>query len=144
MDCPATIQAVRRMSQKWPEARVKLVEDKANGSAVIAMLKHEIEGLIAVNPEGGKESRVHAVTPQIEAGNVYLPDATLASWIGSFMDECAAFPHGAYDDQVDAMTQALLRLEMRRSSFEGLDLASINEQLCQPSYWRMYSNVGGY
>src|SRR5262245_10066697 len=37
-------------------------------------------------------SRVHAVTPQIEAGNVYLPEARLASWIGAFMDECAAFP----------------------------------------------------
>ena len=144
MDCPATIQAVRRMSQKWTQAKLKLVEDKANGSAVIAMLKHEIEGLVAVNPEGGKESRVHAVTPQIEAGNVYLPEAALAPWIGLFIDECAAFPHGAYDDQVDAMTQALLRLSTRCSSFDGSVFAQINERLCRPSYWRMDSNVGDY
>jgi predicted phage terminase large subunit-like protein len=144
MDCPATIQAVRRMSQKWPEAKVKLVEDKANGSAVIAMLKHEIEGLIAVNPDGGKESRVHAVSPQIEAGNVYLPEAALASWIGAFVDECAAFPHGAYDDQVDAMTQALLRLSTRSSSMDWSCFMQINEELRQPSYWRMESHVGGY
>ena len=98
MDCPATIQAVRRMTQKWPQSKAKIVENKANGSAVIDMLKHEIDGLIAVNPEGGKESGVHAVTPQIEAGNVYLPAATLAPWIGTFIDECAAFPHGANDD----------------------------------------------
>jgi predicted phage terminase large subunit-like protein len=143
MDCPATIQAVRRMSQKWPEAKGKLVEDKANGSAVIAMLQHEIEGLIAVNPEGGKESRVHAVTPQLEAGNVYLPEVTLAPWIGSFIDECAAFPHGAYDDQVDAMTQALLRLSTKRSALDWSGLDKINDELYEPSYWRMATN-GGY
>jgi predicted phage terminase large subunit-like protein len=133
MDCPATIQAVRRLSEKWPQAKAKLVEDKANGSAVIAMLKHEVDGLIAVNPEGGKESRVNAVTPQIEAGNVYLPEATLASWVGAFIDECAAFPHGAFDDQVDAMTQALVRLGKKSQlNFTPIDVAA----LCRGSYWR--------
>jgi phage terminase large subunit-like protein len=34
------------------------------------MWKHQLIGLIAVNPEGGKEARAHAVSPQIEAGNV--------------------------------------------------------------------------
>jgi phage terminase large subunit-like protein len=29
-----------------------------------------------------------------------------------FIEECAAFPNGAHDDQVDAMTQALLRWNM--------------------------------
>ena len=29
-----------------------------------------------------------------------------------FIKECAAFPNGAHDDQVDAMTQALLRWNM--------------------------------
>ena len=32
-----------------------------------------------------------------------------APWVGDFIEECAAFPNGAYNDQVDAMTQALLR-----------------------------------
>jgi len=134
MDCPATIQAVKRLSEKWPQAQAKLVEDKANGPAVIATLKHEIVGLIAVNPEGGKEVRAHAVSPQIEAGNVYLPDPTIAPWIGGFIDECAAFPNGAYDDQVDAMSQALVRLGARRAlDFQRID----NESLCRPSPWRM-------
>ena len=50
------------------------------------------------------------VSPQIEAGNVYLPDPGVAPWITGFIEECAAFPNGAYDDQVDAMSQALVRL----------------------------------
>lgn len=110
MDFPTTLQAVRTLSAKWPAAMAKLVEDKANGSAVIATLQHELSGLIAVNPEGGKEARAHAVSPQIEAGNVYLPDPTTAPWVHDFIEECAAFPNGAYADQVDTTTQALLRL----------------------------------
>ena len=39
----------------------------------------------------------HAVTPQIEAGNVYLPEVTSARWMGGFIEECAAFPNGTYD-----------------------------------------------
>lgn len=111
MDFPTTLQAVRALCAKWPQARTVLVEDKANGPAVISMLKHQIPGLIAVNPEGGKEARAAAVSPEIEAGNVYIPDPSIAPWIGDFVEECAAFPNGANDDQVDAMTQALLRFQ---------------------------------
>jgi hypothetical protein len=32
--------------------------------------------------------------------------------VNDFIEECAAFPNGAHDDQVDAMTQALLRWNM--------------------------------
>lgn len=110
MDFPATIQAVRTLSAKWPQAKAKLVEDKANGPAVIATLKKEISGLIPVEPQGSKESRAWAVSPEVEAGNVYLPDPSIAPWVHDFVEECAAFPNGANDDQVDAMTQALMRL----------------------------------
>ncbi|MGB9886742.1 MAG: phage terminase large subunit [Moorellales bacterium] len=110
MDFPATIQVVRSLSAKWPQARAKLVEDKANGPAVIATLKREISGLTAVEPQGSKEARAAAVSPDIEAGNVYLPDPSIAPWVHDFIEECAAFPNGANDDQVDAMTQALMRL----------------------------------
>jgi predicted phage terminase large subunit-like protein len=113
LDFPNTLEAVRRLSSSWPEAHSKLVEDKANGSAVIATLKHEISGLIAVNPEGGKESRASAVSPQVESGNVYLPHPSLAPWVNGFIDECASFPNGAHDDQVDSMSQALLRWSTR-------------------------------
>lgn len=110
MDFPATIQAVRTLSAKWPQAKVKLVEDKANGPAVIATLKKEISGLIPVEPQGSKESRAWAVSPEVEAGNVYLPDPSIAPWVHDFIEECAAFPNSANDDQVDAMSQALIRL----------------------------------
>lgn len=110
----ATIQALRDMSKKHPKAFVKLVEDKANGSAAIDSLKKEIPGLIAVEPNGSKESRVNAVAPAWEAGNVLLPEG--APWVADFVEEVVAFPRGAHDDQCDAMSQALLRFMGKASS----------------------------
>jgi predicted phage terminase large subunit-like protein len=121
LDFPKTLEAVRKLTTKWHQTHAKLVEDKANGTAVIATLKHEISGLIAVNPEGGKESRASAVSPQVESGNVYLPHPSLFPWVNGFRDECASFPNGAHDDQVDAMSQALLRWTTR----------------CEPRIWRL-------
>jgi predicted phage terminase large subunit-like protein len=99
-----TLQAVRDLSERYPKAHKKLVEDAANGSAVIDLLKSEIPGLVPVRPKGGKESRAHAATAYVESGNVLLP--ANAEWVEDFIEEAAAFPNGANDDQVDAMTQA--------------------------------------
>lgn len=109
MGFPATVTAVQALSAKWPQAHLKLIEDKANGTAVIQTLQTKIPGIVAINPEGGKVARAHAISPQIEAGNVYLPEPSLAPWVSDFLEECAAFPMGAHDDQVDAMTQMLNR-----------------------------------
>lgn len=115
LDLPGTLAAVRRLSARWPKAHVKLVEDKANGPAVIQSLRHEISGIIAVNPEGGKESRAAAASPQMESGNWYLPHPKLFPWVEEFLNECAAFPNGAHDDQVDALTQGAKRLLTSRA-----------------------------
>jgi hypothetical protein len=93
------------------------VEDKANGPAVIQELRHDVPGLIAVTPEGGKIARAQAVSPQVESGNVYLPHPALAPWIEDLIEESAAFPHGRNDDQVDAMTQALNRMRDASASY---------------------------
>jgi predicted phage terminase large subunit-like protein len=106
MDFPTTLDAIRNMAKKYPKANLKLIEDKANGSAIIQMLSREIGGIVPVNPEGGKIARVNAVSHYIEAGNVYLPRT---DWIHDFVEECAAFPNGKNDDDVDAMSQALNR-----------------------------------
>jgi predicted phage terminase large subunit-like protein len=110
MDMPGTREAVKELSRKWPKAGTKLVEDKANGPAVIQELRHEVSGLIAVSPEGGKMARAQAVSSQVESGNIYLPHPAIAPWVADLIEELAAFPHGRNDDQVDAMTQALNRL----------------------------------
>jgi predicted phage terminase large subunit-like protein len=105
MDMPATLQAIRALTAKYPNSGAKLVEDKANGPAVVQSLQQEISGLIAVNPEGGKISRAAAVAPEVEAGNWLLPHPGIAPWVWDFIEECASFPNGAHDDQVDAFSQ---------------------------------------
>jgi predicted phage terminase large subunit-like protein len=112
MDFPATIQAIRQMAFKHPDAYSKVVEEKANGAAAIATLRREISGLIPFNPKTSKETRLFAVSPDIESGNVYLPDPSIAPWVGDLVEELCSFPNGRHDDCVDALTQALLRFRV--------------------------------
>ena len=118
MDFPATLAAIHKVSRLWPRCAAKLIEDKANGSAVIQMLQFEIPGIIPVNPEGGKIARAAAVSPLIEAGNIYLPHPQYMPFVYDFLGECAMFPNGAHDDQVDSMTQGLLRWHWGRVAIE--------------------------
>lgn len=108
LDFPQTLTAIATVHSRYPHISETLIEDKANGPAVMAMLKRKVEGLIPVNPMGGKESRVNSISYLAEAGNVYLPK--FAGFTADFIEECAAFPSGAHDDQVDTFSQAMLRL----------------------------------
>jgi predicted phage terminase large subunit-like protein len=110
MDMPSTKEAVKDLTSLYPRAATKLVEAKANGPAVVQELRHDVSGLVEVNPEGGKVARAHAVSAQVESGNVYLPHPAIAPWVQAFIEEVVSFPNGRNDDQVDAMTQALNRL----------------------------------
>ena len=109
-----TLTQIRKLAVKWNgRITTTLVEDKANGTAIIDVLRDEISGLIAVNPEGGKLVRAQSVEPLFEAGNVHLPSQEIVPWVGELESELFAFPHGVNDDQVDAMTQALHTYELR-------------------------------
>jgi predicted phage terminase large subunit-like protein len=104
LDFPQTLEAIRTVRQLFPRARTVLIEDKANGSAIISMLQREMF-CVAVNPKGGKVARVNAVSSAIESGHVYLPKD--ASWTVPFVDQFTAFPASRNDDMVDCATQAL-------------------------------------
>ena len=107
LDMPSTMREIVRLRSMYPQCKITLIEDKANGSAIIQILRTQIGGIIPVNPEGGKVARVNAIAGAIESGNVYLP-ANKPFTIG-FVDEFAAFPNGKHDDQVDCCSQALNR-----------------------------------
>jgi predicted phage terminase large subunit-like protein len=107
--------------QNWGEGKgrfgrfvhERIVEDKANGPAVVDVLKEKVPGLITVSPgSDSKEARARAVTPEVEAGQVLLPHPSMPgySWVTDYISELREFPHGANDDQVDGTSQALNRL----------------------------------
>lgn len=104
MDFPQTLAAIRTVRALYPRAYAVLIEDKANGSAIIQTLQKEMF-CIPVEPKGGKIARVNAVSPMIESGHVYLPKGE--EWVSDFVDEFTAFPVGKHDDMVDCATQAL-------------------------------------
>lgn len=104
-------RAVVAMSKRYPLAFTKIIEDKANGPAIVDALKSKISGLILVDPRGGKEARAHACSGLFEAGNVFLPHDLIASWVPAYRTQVATFPRGVNDDMVDQTTQALIRLQ---------------------------------
>lgn len=85
---------------------IVLVEDKVSGISLIQSLRGETK--LPVHPVGvdsDKITRACAVSPTVEAGNVWLPED--APWVADFMDEFDGFPNAAHDDQVDALSQLL-------------------------------------
>jgi predicted phage terminase large subunit-like protein len=121
------------MGAIWPDTRAVLIEDTANGPAVINALHKEIRGIVAVTPEGGKLSRASAVQPQIEAGQVFLPrprfaDGQLRSdyaWVEDFVEACITFPRGEHDDDVDALTQLLVYLQKKPVGLSASEILAI-------------------
>ena len=103
-DVVVTLDAIRSMSRKYPNASI-LIEDKANGPAVISLLKKELSRMIPIKPKAGKDERLHVVAPLFEAGNVYLP--TNAPWTRLVTSELQQFPNSENDDIVDAISQGL-------------------------------------
>jgi len=111
-DFTDVIPAMVAMKGKYPETSAILVENKANGPAIISQLTNRIPGILPIEPAGSKLARAQAVAPLVEAGNVHLPEPSIAPWVFDCVEECAAFTgaDGETNDQVDAMSQALIWL----------------------------------
>jgi len=91
-----TKHAFRSLAAEYPMVDRWLVEEKANGSAIISELKDEIGGVISVVPLETKAARAAAVSGFVEAGNVYLPSMDMINdggaarfpWVFQLLDEC--------------------------------------------------------
>lgn len=92
-----------------------LIEDKANGPAIIDVLDGTVRALIPINPTDSKVARLAACEPEIEAGDIWLPNPDYNPWVRDiFIPEVISFPKAEYDDQVDCMTQYLNRARLNR------------------------------
>jgi predicted phage terminase large subunit-like protein len=102
MGFAATKAAIRAMV--WETgATVVLIEEKANGAAIIEELKTEFV-TIPIDPGfGDKVARAEACSPTVEAGIVYLPSNADGVKIQTL---AAKFPNADKDD-IDALTQFL-------------------------------------
>lgn len=114
-----TRKAMLAFFEKWPDVQVVLVEDKANGPGIIDDLKGEIPQIEAVGKSRSKEENAHAASVLFEAGKVFIPEGVIGD---EFVNELLTFPHGAYDDQVDAATQYLIYAKQSYYDIRGMTL----------------------
>lgn len=93
---------------KW-QPDVILIEDKSSGESLIQDLR--VEGrypVIAIQPDGDKVTRMSTASPMIEAGNCWLPNASLRMpWLVDYEQEIATFPNSSDKGQVDQTSQFL-------------------------------------
>jgi predicted phage terminase large subunit-like protein len=138
-----TVRAIEAMIARYPKTSAIYVEDAANGAAVLDTLARRVSGLIAVKPEGGKYSRAAACESQIEAGNLYLPRPTgpngapipSRAWVPDFVEQLVVFPRGEHDDDVDALTQLLIRCRRPSLTPEFFDeLWRVNRRATGPGW----------
>ena len=133
MGLTKTKQAIRDMSSfaelRWPKLPIRvLIEKSANGVEIIAELKRELRGVIPVTASVSKVARAEAAEPALEAGNIFLPgmgapdspsgydESMTPAFAQGLIEECAVFPNGAHDDQVDMFTQAVNSTRKRMGS----------------------------
>lgn len=148
----AAQKAVRDLTKEYPWVEDRRIELAANGGAVIDSLTEgvakegdeggaveyvvqPIEGIVPVRPDGSKTYRAISISPEHEAGNLFLHlhDPRLEEMLA----ETAAFPRkgkGIRNDFVDMTSQAIKRLKERNRKLASTD-ALYSEPNYGPSGW---------
>lgn len=127
MDFGPTKNAIKAAHARFPRAHAILIEDKANGPAIISELQKEIAGIVPIEPEGGKLARAQSTSPLWEAGSILLPDPqvfngrdvahpNVGTWLDQYIHNICTFPNAAHDDDMDATSQALIYIRHRMSA----------------------------
>ncbi|OED40294.1 hypothetical protein ACH42_17195 [Endozoicomonas sp. (ex Bugula neritina AB1)] len=124
MEYPALKRAAASLYQAWRPQAV-LIEDKGSGQSLIQELREGVEmnknmvriPVIAIDPKGiNKVDRLISVSSLVEAGMVYLPEAT--PWTLDYEIELTIFPLAPHDDQVDSTSQFLKWAHENSASFD--------------------------
>lgn len=121
-----TVDYIKHICKDFPDCDELVIEDKANGSAIIDVLRVEegIPPVVPVTPLGGKYARAQATSPFVSTKVVHLPldftdeEEADVEWSGrtdmtareKFIKQHATFPFGKNDDMVDSQSQGLSRI----------------------------------
>jgi predicted phage terminase large subunit-like protein len=103
-----TLTVLVQVVSMYPGVNAVLIEEKANGAAVISIMRTKLPNVIAMNPKTAKPARAQAANVYYQAHAVYhLADA---EWLPRKVTNLKHFPKGRRNDDVDATTQALIWL----------------------------------
>lgn len=100
------LRAFDAMVAEWPEATVKLIENKSNGITLITDRQDTVPGIVKVNPHVDKLARANHIP--FEGGvNLWIPNAP---WAEEYVENMVGFGAGGmHDDDVDATSQVMER-----------------------------------
>lgn len=149
-----TLNQIRRIVKEVPDIDQLIIEDKANGSAIIDSLQYEenVPPVVAINPEGGKYSRAQAVSGLFAAHKVFFNDNINPQYFDWYLKEdgstivskvisqFTSFPFAQHDDIVDSTTQALARLKKILSGDEVVPPKQKYTKYVEwsPDFWEDY------
>lgn len=98
-----------------------VIEESPVSTNLIQYLKTEKQIYpISYSPTSSKVERANSASLYVSSGQVLLPKNDV--WLDEFKSEINAFPNGKHDDQVDALTQLILKTcgEQQNCSLEIL------------------------
>lgn len=154
----ATVDKIKALVKEFPMIDELVIEDKANGPAIIETLQY-VDGMppiVAVNPKGGKYSRAQAISPYVQTGQVHIfTDFTPSEVIDVeqttskpllphdvLIEQMARFPFGKHDDMVDSCSQGLTRLIKLLTGEEPMpDRKPIRYTKWYPDMWADYEQM---
>lgn len=105
---PELKQMAHEQYEAWEPDSV-IVEAKASGQPLIDELRRSGIFVQDFSPGKGQDkiARMNAVSDMYSSGHVWFPET---AWASRTVEEILAFPAGENDDEVDAMTLALMRI----------------------------------
>ena len=122
----ALLNTVERLLKKYPSTAALLIEDKANGPALIEMLRQKHYNVIAVDPKTSKVARAHAANVLYQGRSVYHNQEMIElTW---FEKVLSTYPRGKKKDVVDALSQQLLYLAQGDDAAREAALALLVKQ----------------
>lgn len=156
-----TLTRIKQYTKQYPTIDELIIEDKANGSAIIDSLRYSdgIPPIVGVNPLGGKYSRAQAVSPFVATLAVHVPEDFTEAEAREiehdqkgyvpphklFIEQHSKFPYMAHDDMVDACTQALSRLIKLVTGEEALPAKNyLHFVKWYPDMWEDYEALNSY
>ncbi len=130
---PREVQSIMYNTAREDGPEVEIYMEQEPGASGKQIIDHIQTSLLSgyafmgIRSTGSKIVRAAPFSSQVQATNVAI---LRKPWLGPFLDELEAFPHGDHDDQVDAASLAFMQLT------QGGDIRSATNAIASLFSWR--------